>query len=56
MATADNGRFPLEFIPHHESFMKEKLRLAGLNYDQEMERLAEIAAKKIKEVSAALYC
>jgi len=53
VAEANNGRFPLEFIPQHESYMKEKLRLAGANYDAEMDRLAELAAKKIREEEAA---
>jgi len=53
VAEANNGRFPLEFIPQHESYMKEKLRLAGVNYDAEMDRLAELAAKKIRDEEAA---
>jgi ankyrin repeat protein len=48
-AEANNGRYPLEFIPPQEAYMKEKLRLSGLAYDQEMERLAELAAKKMRE-------
>jgi ankyrin repeat protein len=47
MAEANNGRYPIEFVPFEDSHLKEKLRLAGVRYDLEMERLAKLAAEKI---------
>lgn len=51
-AVAGNARFPLEMIPPHESYRREELRLAGLNYDSEMERKAAEAAKAISDAEA----
>ena len=52
-AIAGNARFPLELIPSHESYKREELRLAGLNYDAEMERKAAEVAKAIADAEAA---
>lgn len=51
-AVAGNARFPLELIPPHESYRREELRLAGLNYDAEMERKAAEVAKAIADAEA----
>jgi ankyrin repeat protein len=51
-AVAGNARFPLELIPPHESYRREELRLAGLNYDREMERKAAEVAKAIRDAEA----
>ena len=51
-AVAGNARFPLELIPPHESYRREELRLAGLNYDAEMERKAAEVAKAIADAES----